>query len=61
MDTHTVEACFLAAADEGSELGQGPANGDSESDAHRGHLTSLLHLSTATIRSLLRIENYPGR
>src|SRR5258707_15317743 len=42
MDTDAVEACRLAAGDEGGEVGQGSTNRDSESDADRGHLTRLL-------------------
>src|SRR5258708_4408339 len=42
MDTDAVEACRLAAGDEGGEVGQASTNRNSQRDADRGHLTRLL-------------------
>src|SRR5258708_14541747 len=42
MDTDAVEACRLAAGDEGGEVGQASTNRNAEAGADGGHLTGLL-------------------
>jgi hypothetical protein len=42
MDTDAVKACLFAAYGKRGKVGQGPADGNSQSDTDTSHLTTFL-------------------
>src|SRR5689334_16976111 len=61
MDADAVEACVLAAGDEGGELRQGAPNGHSDIHSDPRHLRKAPSFSRPTIRGLLGNENRAKR
>src|ERR671936_1300099 len=61
MNADAVEACLLAAGDEGGEVRQGAPNGDSDIHADPLHLREAPSFSRPTIRGLHGNENRAKR